>query len=157
MNLFSNLLPSGAVASRVRALALNMLGNRISMSARVAGGGYVYGGGLSVGRRAFVGRGVYFDLTAPVSIQDDVVVGHGVTFITAGHEIGPTARRCGAVMARDIVVQSGAWIGANATVMPGVNIGAGSVVGACSVVTKSVPPGCLVVGTPARVIRQLDA
>ena len=53
------------------------------------------------------------------------------------------------------VLEQGARIGANATVLPGVRIGAGSLVGAGSVVTRDVPPGVIVVGVPAKVIREI--
>lgn len=55
-----------------------------------------------------------------------------------------------------IVVGDDAWIGASVTILPGVRIGEGAIVGAGSVVTKDVPPGQIVAGVPARVIRSLD-
>lgn len=156
VNLLANLLGPGRYGSRLRIVLLNLLGNRISGQSRFAGGGYVYGRGLSVGKRCFVGRGVYFDLTDTVTLGPDVVVGHGAVFVTAGHEIGPSARRCGAVVRGAIRVERGAWIAANATIMPGVTIGAGAVVAANSLVRRSVAPDTLVGGNPARLIRELD-
>lgn len=49
----------------------------------------------------------------------------------------------------------GAWLGANVTILPGVNIGDGAVVGAGSVVTKDVEPNAVVVGSPARKVREV--
>lgn len=57
---------------------------------------------------------------------------------------------------RPVVVEDDVWIGSNCIILPGVRIGEHSVVGAGSVVTKSVPPFCLVVGNPARVVRRYD-
>jgi galactoside O-acetyltransferase len=54
-----------------------------------------------------------------------------------------------------IVVEDFVWIGANVTVLPGVTISTGSVVGAGSVVTKDIPPHTLALGVPARVVRPL--
>jgi acetyltransferase-like isoleucine patch superfamily enzyme len=53
------------------------------------------------------------------------------------------------------ILRKGAKIGANATLLPGVEIGAGSLVGAGSVVTRDVPPGVIVAGVPAEVIREV--
>ena len=58
--------------------------------------------------------------------------------------------------ARPIVIGDGCWIGANVTVLPGVTIGRGSVIGAGSVVNKDIPPDCLAVGVPCRVIRKIN-
>jgi len=54
-----------------------------------------------------------------------------------------------------VSVEDGAWIAARVTVLPGVTIGRGSVVAAGAVVTRDVPPNCLVAGVPARVLREL--
>ncbi len=63
----------------------------------------------------------------------------------------------GDVTARPIRIERNVWIGFDACVLPGVTIGEGSVVGAKSVVTESVPPFTVVAGNPARVIRKLDS
>jgi acetyltransferase-like isoleucine patch superfamily enzyme len=55
-----------------------------------------------------------------------------------------------------VVVEDGAWLGQNAVILPGVTVGAGAVVGANSVVRDDVPPRTVVVGAPARVVRELD-
>jgi acetyltransferase-like isoleucine patch superfamily enzyme len=57
---------------------------------------------------------------------------------------------------RPVVVEDGAWLGQNVTILPGVTIGRGAVVGAGSVVRDDVPPRCIAVGAPARVVRELD-
>lgn len=55
-----------------------------------------------------------------------------------------------------VILKRGCWIGANVTILPGVTIGENSVVGANSLVTKSVPPFHVAVGNPARVIKKID-
>jgi maltose O-acetyltransferase len=154
-NTIANILGPGRYSSKMRILLLNIIGNKISLMSRFAGGGYVYGNRLTVGSRSFVGRSVYFDLTQSVWIGDDVVIGHGVTFITANHEIGDENRRCGKVVAGRIVVGRGAWIAANVTIMPGVTIGEGAVVGANALVLRDVANNTLALGVPARYIRDL--
>lgn len=56
---------------------------------------------------------------------------------------------------RQVVIEDDVWIGSNTVILPGVNVGKGSIVGAGSVVSKDVPPFCIVAGVPAKVIRSL--
>jgi UDP-2-acetamido-3-amino-2,3-dideoxy-glucuronate N-acetyltransferase len=94
-----------------------------------------------------------------VTIDDDVFVGHNVSFINDRY---PRATTNGQLQTEDdwvvepIVVKHGASIGTSATILCGVIIGEGAIVGAGSVVTRDVPPGVLVVGNPARVRRRLS-
>jgi len=55
-----------------------------------------------------------------------------------------------------VTIGSDCWLGTGAIILPGVNIGDGSIIGAGAVVTKDIPPGCLAVGVPARVVRKLE-
>ena len=83
-------------------------------------------------------------------------LGHEVSIITSSHEIGPTERRAYGSVAEPVVIEPGAWIGARATLLPGVTIGKGAIVGAGAVVTRSVEADTLVAGVPARMLRRLD-
>jgi UDP-2-acetamido-3-amino-2,3-dideoxy-glucuronate N-acetyltransferase len=94
-----------------------------------------------------------------VTIEDEVFVGHGVTFI---NDIYPRATNsAGSVQGEaDWIciptrVKRGASIGSGATILCGITIGERAIVGAGSVVTKDVPPGVIVAGNPARVLRSL--
>ena len=71
------------------------------------------------------------------------MIGPGVTLVTAGHPVEPTARFDGITTA-PIMIESNVWIGANATITPGVRVGSGSVVAAGAVVAQDVPPNCIV-------------
>ncbi len=71
------------------------------------------------------------------------MIGPGVTLVTAGHPVEPTERFDGITTAA-IVIESNVWIGANATITPGVRVRSGSVVAAGAVVAKDVPPNCIV-------------
>jgi acetyltransferase-like isoleucine patch superfamily enzyme len=77
-----------------------------------------------------------------------------VNLVTAGHPVEPDERRS-YITAASIAIETNVWIGAAATVLPGVSIGADSVVAAGAVVTHDVPPATLVAGVPATVIRHL--
>lgn len=109
---------------------------------------------ITVGRTVFVGPRCAFTGHAPIEIADDVMIAHNVNLVTAGHPVEPGKRR-EYITAEPITVEANVWIGAAATVLPGVRIGEGAVVGAGAVVTHDVPPATLVAGVPARVIRQL--
>ena len=91
-----------------------------------------------------------------VRIEDDVFIGHHVTFVNDRYPSAKTARS-GTWKMEKTTVQKGASIGSGATILCGVTIGEGAVVGAGSVVTRDVPPGTVVAGNPARVLRKLSA
>jgi acetyltransferase-like isoleucine patch superfamily enzyme len=113
-----------------------------------------YGLNITVGRTIFVGYECAFTGHAPIDIADEVMIAHKVNLITAGHPVELDQRRS-YITAEPIAIDANVWIGAAATVLPGVRIGAGSVVAAGAVVTHDVPPATLVAGVPARVIRSL--
>jgi acetyltransferase-like isoleucine patch superfamily enzyme len=82
------------------------------------------------------------------------MIAHKVNLVTAGHPVEPDKRR-EYITAEPIKIDTNVWIGAAATVLPGVHIGEGAVVAAGAVVTHDVPPATLVAGVPATVIRHL--
>ena len=94
-----------------------------------------------------------------VTIEDEVFVGHGVMFINDRYPRSATAS--GALQTEadwkvvPTVIKKGASIGSNATILCGVTVGEGAIVGAGSVVTKDVPPRTIVAGNPAKVIRKI--
>ncbi len=102
-----------------------------------------------VGDRVTVKCGV--QLWDGVTLEDDVFVGPNATFT---NDREPRSRNAGATLLPTLV-KKGASIGANATILPGLTIGEGAMVGAGAVVTKDVPPRTLVVGNPARAVRAL--
>ncbi|MGI0492275.1 acyltransferase [Alkalinema pantanalense CENA528] len=155
INLISNFLGNDFIGCQFRIGLLKTLGIQIAKRCTVRGGSYFYGADLILGEKCFINRNCYFDLSAPVILEDNVVIGHGVTFITADHGIAGADRRAGSAIGKPITIGRGAWIGANATLLPGITIGAGSVVAAGAVVTKSIAPNTVVAGVPAKLLREL--
>jgi acetyltransferase-like isoleucine patch superfamily enzyme len=111
--------------------------------------------GARVGARCKVSSHTF--VCEGVAIEDEVFIGHGVTFIndrfpratnTDGQLQTEADWKCDSTL-----VKKGASIGSGATILCGVTIGEKAIVGAGSVVTKDVPPGAIVAGNPARVLR----
>jgi maltose O-acetyltransferase len=110
---------------------------------------------LTIGDRCVINSPCFFDLNAPITLGDDVSLGHHVVLVTSSHLIGAPIRRAGLLTQSPITIGDGAWIGACSTLLPGVTIGKGAIVTAGSVVGADVPPNKLVGGVPARIIKAL--
>lgn len=85
---------------------------------------------------------------------DDCLIGHNTVIATLNHELAPSRR--GDLRPAPVVIGRNVWIGANATILPGVTIGDDAVIAAASAVTKDVPARGLVVGSPGRVLRLIE-
>jgi acetyltransferase-like isoleucine patch superfamily enzyme len=112
-------------------------------------------GVIRIGREVRVNRGATICAYMEVSIDDFTMIGEFVSIRDANHGIARGEQvRCQPHEARPIRIGSDVWIGRGACILPGVTIGNGSIIGANSVVTKDVPPNCIAVGIPARIIRE---
>ncbi|CAG0977103.1 serine O-acetyltransferase [Anaerolineae bacterium] len=113
---------------------------------------------LQVGNGAYFGKLVFLDLKDRIVIEDNVTVSMRVTILThtdvgnspLSHSILPPAQA-------PVIIRQGAYIGAGAIILSGVEIGAMAIVGAGAVVTKNVPPRCVVAGSPAQPIRNIES
>lgn len=114
-----------------------------------------YGYQIRIGARTFVNYGATILDSAPVVIGGDVQIGPNVQLLTPLHPLDPTERRTRYEYAEPIHIGDGAWLAAGVIVCPGVSIGADTVVGAGSVVTRDLPERHLCVGNPCRVVREL--
>ncbi|VXC13431.1 sugar O-acetyltransferase [Nocardioides sp. AX2bis] len=112
-----------------------------------------YGTNLHVGARCFANFGLIALDVAPITIGDDVQIGPNVQLLTPTHPIDADLRRAKWEAAEPITIGDNVWLGGGVIVCPGVTIGADTVVGAGSVVTRDLPPGVVAVGNPARVLR----
>ncbi|MBB5963206.1 sugar O-acetyltransferase [Planomonospora venezuelensis] len=114
-----------------------------------------YGSHITVGSGTFANYGLTALDVAPITIGDDVQIGPYVQLLTPTHPLDPEQRRNKLEAASPIVIGDNVWLGGGAIVLAGVTIGADSVIGAGSVVTRDIPAGVVAVGTPARVVRPL--
>lgn len=112
---------------------------------------------LSVGNDCYFGRELFLDLQDRVEIEDQVTISHRVMILTHT-DAGTSPLKDIAVPTSQapVIIRRGAYIGANVTILEGVEIGESSVIGAGAVVTRSIPPGTIAVGIPAKPIRSVQ-
>jgi acetyltransferase-like isoleucine patch superfamily enzyme len=111
------------------------------------GRGEVRATGTRIGARSWINQRVLMDLRGGITIGEDVSVSADAALLTSGHAFNEPMFK---LTTAPIVIEDKVWIGARATVMPGVTVGRGAVVAACAVVTKDVEPMAIVAGIPAR-------
>lgn len=112
------------------------------------------GKNITIGKNVFINSGCHFQDQGGITISDGVLIGHNVVLATLNHDFSPKKRST--LHPAPIVIGKNVWIGSNATVVPGVTIGNGSIVAAGAVVTKNVPENVVVGGVPAKIIKRLD-
>jgi acetyltransferase-like isoleucine patch superfamily enzyme len=113
--------------------------------------------GLSVGEESFIGDECLLDLAEAITLERQVTLAERVLVLThmkVGYSDHPLMEHFPPV-AKPVVIERGAFLGANVTVLAGVRVGSCSFVAAGSVVTADVPPNTLVAGVPARRIRAI--
>lgn len=121
---------------------------------------------LTIGDDVQVNDYVHIGCVERVEIGNHVLIASRVTILDHNHgvygdeaaaehespDVPPSRRRL--TQGQPVIIEDNVWLGENVTVLPGVTIGFGSVIGAGSVVTRSIPPKCVAVGSPARVVRK---
>ncbi len=114
-----------------------------------------YGFNIEFGKIFYSNTNLVILDAAPVVFGDNVLIGPNCVFTTATHPLDRIQRNRGLEIAKSITVGHSVWFGANVTVLPGVSIGSNVIIGAGSVVTKSIPDGVIAFGTPCRVVRTI--
>lgn len=117
--------------------------------------------GCEVGRNVHIGHQVRLDFgnSNRIHIGDDVVISNGVTILchkrdARNYKQGDKATQLPFIYG-DVNLETGCQIGINTTILPGVTIGEGAIIGSCSLVTKDIPAWSIAVGSPAKVIRNV--
>ena len=112
------------------------------------------GKNIHIGRNVFFNGGCRFQDQGGIYIDDGALIGPMVVLATLNHEQDPEHR--GNLFPKPIHIGKKVWIGANATVLPGVTIGDGAIVAAGAVASKDVPSGVIVGGVPAKIIKRVE-
>lgn len=125
-------------------------GVQICSSAQIIGGG-----SLTIGDQTWIGHQTLIVCSGNVTIGANVDIGPRVYVGTGSHHIDESGpRSAGEGYNEDVIIDSGAWLGAGSIILPGVRIGEKAVVAAGAVVTRDIEPNTLVAGVPARIIRR---
>jgi acetyltransferase-like isoleucine patch superfamily enzyme len=113
-----------------------------------------YGKNTKIGKNVFINFDCVFLDLGGITIEDNVLIAPKVSLLSEGHPISPQDRR--SLVPGQILIKKNAWIGAGATILPGVTIGENAVVAAGAVVSKDVPANTVVGGIPAKVIKSIN-
>lgn len=115
-----------------------------------------FGCNLILGDNVYLNTGCTVLDSAEVEIGDYTMIGSGVQICTPTHPLDIEGRRKNLERALPVKIGKDCWIGSGAIILPGVEIGNGTVIGAGSVVTKNIPENCVAVGNPCKVIKKFE-
>jgi acetyltransferase-like isoleucine patch superfamily enzyme len=129
-----------------------IIGKHIDKSSTIFAPFYTnFGRFIQIGKNVFINHACSFLDMGGITIEDGVLIGPRVNLVTENHSLDPDQRS--ALLTRPIRIKQKAWIGAGATILPGVTIGRNAVVAAGAVVSKDVPDNTIVGGVPAKFIK----
>lgn len=114
-----------------------------------------YGYNIKVGDKVFFNFNCTLLDVMPITIGNAVLIGPSVQIYTAMHPTDWRQRATGLEFAKGVIIGDNVWIGGAAVICPGVTIGARSIIGAGSVVTRDIPPDVFAAGNPCKVIKPL--
>jgi acetyltransferase-like isoleucine patch superfamily enzyme len=148
------LMNNSSDPSEIRNLLSQIIGANVDESTTVFTPLYInYGKNTTIGKNVFINFDCVFLDLGGISIEDNVLIAPKVSLLTEGHPIEPENRQ--SLTVAPIHLKKNAWIGANATILPGVTIGENAVVAAGSVVSKDVLDNTVVGGIPAKVLKNI--
>ncbi|ANE50096.1 DapH/DapD/GlmU-related protein [Flavisolibacter tropicus] len=140
---------------QIRERLSKIIGTQLDESTTVFAPFYTnFGRFIQIGKNVFINHACSFLDMGGITIEDEVLIGPKVNLITENHPLDPADRR--ALICKPILIKRNAWIGAGATILPGVTIGENAVVAAGAVVSKDVPANTVVGGIPAKLIKTID-
>jgi len=114
-----------------------------------------YGYNIEIGQNFYANHNLVILDGNKVTFGDNVFIGPNCAFYTAGHPLDAETRNKGLEYAKPIKIGNNVWFGGNVIVLPGVEIGDNSVIGAGSVVTRNIPANVVAVGNPCKLIKNI--
>lgn len=115
-----------------------------------------YGTNVHIGNHFYANFNLVIVDDIDVYIGEHVMIAPNVTITPTGHPVDPEIRKPGTQFSIPVRIGNDVWIGSNVVILPGVNIGDNSVIGAGSVVTHDIPENVVAVGNPCRVLRKIN-
>ena len=141
--------------AEIRELLSQITGSAIDESVAVFTPLYInYGKHTKIGKNVFINFDCVFLDLGGITIEDNVLIAPKVSLLSEGHPVNPNDRQ--SLVPGHIHVKKNAWIGAGATILPGVTIGENAVVAAGAVVSKDVEANTIVGGIPAKIIKSIN-
>jgi acetyltransferase-like isoleucine patch superfamily enzyme len=138
--------------AEIRNLLSQITSSKIDESVAVFTPLYInYGKHTKIGKNVFINFDCVFLDLGGITIEDNVLIAPKVSLLSEGHPLSPTERQ--SLVPGRIHIKKNAWIGAGATILPGVTVGKNAVVAAGAVVSKDVPANTVVGGIPAKQIK----
>lgn len=142
-------------ADKARKIISEILNQKIDESTTVFPPFYTnFGRFISIGKNVFINHACSFLDMGGIAIEDNVLIGPRVNIVTENHPIASDERRT--LLLKPVRIKRNAWIGAAATMLPGVTVGENSIVAAGALVSADVPNNVVVAGVPAKVIKSID-
>lgn len=139
----------------IKRCLLRVAGATIGKNVRVVGPIY-YTASLIIGSDTFIGRKFEVHGNGKLTIGDKCDIAPEVSILTGSHEIAGHQQRAGKGKSFSISIGDGCWIGGRVTIMGDTTVGNGAIIGACSLVNKTIADDVLAAGVPVRVIRKLE-
>lgn len=134
----------------------DIIGNKIDESTTIFAPFHTnFGRYIHIGKNVFINHACSFLDMGGITIEDNVLIGPKVNLVSENHPIDPSQRN--SLIGKPILIKKNAWIGASATILPGITVGENSIVAAGAIVTKDVPANTIVAGNPAKHLRNLNA
>lgn len=141
--------------AEIRSLFSELIGERVDETFALFPPFYTdCGKNIHIGKNVFINAGCHFQDQGGITIGDGAQIGHNVVLATLNHDLIPENRKT--VIPAPISIGTNVWIGANATILPGVSIGDNSVIAAGAVVTKDIPANVVAGGIPAKIIKNIQ-
>jgi acetyltransferase-like isoleucine patch superfamily enzyme len=148
-------LNSATHTDEVRALLSEVIGAPVDESTTVFPPFHTnYGRNIELGKRVFINHACSFLDLGGICIEDDVIIGPRVNITSENHPVDIATRKT--LVPGLVRIKCNAWIGAGATILPGVTVGENAVVAAGAVVHQDVPPNTVFGGVPAKPIKRIE-